>query len=152
LPISWTPSYSFGRKKSVSLRAFRLRTPGMSCPSLGWTPRTLTPWFFDFRKRPPPVIVPHVPRPGDEVGDLPVGLLQISGPGRAEVGVRIGGVLVLVELVPARLLAHLGGLLHRPFGRAGQRAEVVRELDELRAERPERGPLLGRGSPATASP
>src|SRR6185369_18093003 len=43
----------------------------------------------------------------DKVGDLAVGLPPDFRSRGAEVGVRIGGVLVLVELVPARLLTHL---------------------------------------------
>src|SRR6185369_4477221 len=80
LPTSWTPSYSLGRKKSVSLSAFRLRTPGMSWPSLGWTPSTLILLFLDFRKRPPPVMVPQVPRPATKWVIFPSVWRQISGP------------------------------------------------------------------------
>src|SRR5262249_48275490 len=65
---------------------------------------------------------------GDEVSDPAGGLLPDFGAGGAKVGVGVGGVLVLVELVPAGLLGEFGGLLHGAFGCAGHGAEVIGEF------------------------
>ena len=80
--------------------------------------------------------------PGHEMRDLPVRLLPDLGPGGAEVRVGIRGIFVLVQLVPAGLARHLARLLHRPFRLTGHGAEVVGQLDQVRAERAQRGALL----------
>jgi hypothetical protein len=82
--------------------------------------------------------------PGDEVCDPAIGLAPDLGAGGEEVRFRIRRVLVLVELMPAWLARHLVGLLHGALGRARHRAQIVGQLDQMRAEGPKRRTLLRR--------
>ena len=81
--------------------------------------------------------------PSNEVGDFAIGLSPDFGAGRSVVGLGVGGVFVLVEVVVAGLLAEFGGEGDGAFRGTGGRAEFVVEFDDFRAEEAQRGALLG---------
>ena len=56
------------------------RSPGTSCPSLGWTAITRTPGFLRLRNRLHPVTVPQVPSETNRCVMAPSVWCQISGP------------------------------------------------------------------------